>query len=168
MNVAVTGSKGVPSGMAGLRFRKMTADDKDAIAAFYRDMGAKSASFFNVDHGNEKRTMAFFAGEKEDHTFFVLEDEDTGRIAALAFLWTNDSLVPWFGIAVADGYQGRRLGSMMVERVFDYAQGLGLGGILLRTAVNNIPAQRLYEKKGFERLGVHPSGELLYIKRFIK
>jgi hypothetical protein len=38
---------------------------------------------------------------------------------------------------------------------------------MLITASDNTRGQYLYESTGYEKFGVHPSGELLYIKRFI-
>ena len=65
-----------------------------------------------------------------------------------------------------DEYQGRGLGSFMLRELFCLLRREGCGGVLLRTAPDNAPAQRLYERAGFERIGEHPSGEYLYLKRF--
>lgn len=147
-----------------ITFRPMALSDRNEIQKFYDDMGEESAAFFNVDHGNERRTMEFFENGKPDHRFFVAEDED--GIAGLLFIWDIDRAVPWLGIAVRDDRQGRGVGSFLLYRLFDLLKSRGYGGLILRTAKNNTNAQRLYEKTGFERVGEHPSGELLYLKRF--
>ena len=150
--------------MQKLVFRPMARSDRDEIQNFYDDMSGQSAAFFNVNHGNERRTMEFFENGKPDHRFFVAADGE--RIAGLLFIWDIDRSLPWLGIAVRDDYQGRGVGSFLLRSLFDLLQGRGYGGLILRTARNNTGAQRLYEKTGFERMGEHPSGELLYIKRF--
>ena len=132
---------------------------------FYDTLGESSTGFFNVNHGNELRTMEFFENGKPDHEFTVAET--SGQIAALAFLWDIHTSIPWFGIAVHDTYQKRGLGSVLLQRILNQCRQKGYGGLLLRTSEKNCPAQKLYEKHGFERIGMHPSGEILYLKRFL-
>ena len=146
--------------------RKMQMCDREKVADFYASMGEKSAHFFNVNHGNEKRTMEFFENGKKDHIFYVAFDG--GELVALAFIWDIDRTVPWFGIAVRDSAQGNGVGTAFMKEIFADILSAGYAGLLLRTATDNIPAQRLYEKCGFERLGTHPSGEYLYLKRFAR
>ena len=148
----------------GITFRRMEPADRDGVQSFFDDMGPESAAFFNVGHGNEKRVMEFFANGKKDHIFWVAESENV--IVGLAFIWDIDSRVPWFGVAVRDGWQGRHIGSGMVRSVCERCRAEGRGGVLLRTAEHNTAARRLYETCGFEPIGRHPSGELLYLKRF--
>lgn len=144
--------------------RELNYSDKEMTQRFFDEMGEKSTSFFNVNHGNEKRTMEFFENGKTDHKFFIATDEN--ELLGLSFIWDIDLSIPWFGIAVNDKYQGQGIGKMLTEFVFTRLIADGYGGLFLRTSTENIPAQRLYEKCGFERIGVHPSGEYLYIKRW--
>lgn len=144
--------------------RALNASDRDKIQSFFDNMSEKSTAFFNVNHGNEKRTLEFFENGKKDHRFFIMTDES--EIIALSFIWDINSSIPWFGIAVADEYQGQGIGKKMIEYVFSYLSENSYGGLLLRTASNNTAAQGLYEKCGFERIGLHPSGEYLYLKRW--
>ena len=143
--------------------RKMHMCDKEKVAEFYASMGERSTHFFNVNHGNEKRTMEFFENGKKDHIFYVAFDGD--ELTALAFIWDIDTAVPWFGIAVRDSAQRKGVGTAFLQEILKDVFDAGYAGLLLRTATDNIPAQHLYEKCGFERLGVHPSGEYLYLRR---
>ncbi len=147
-----------------ISFRPMRAEDRKSVQSFFDEMGKESASFFNVDHGNEKRVMAYFENGKPDHLFWVAEAE--GLIVGIAFIWDLDSMIPWFGIAVRDGFKGRHVGTDLTSYVVEECLSRGCGGILLRTAERNLPARGLYEKSGFENIGRHPSGEILYLKRF--
>lgn len=147
-------------------FREMAASDKCMVQAFFDNMSDRSASFFNVNHGNEKRTMEFFVNGKPDHRFFVITDDH--EIIALAFIWDINFSIPWIGIAVSDKYQGQGIGKMLLDELFSILIRENYGGLILRTSTENIPAQRLYVKCGFENMGIHPSGELLYIKRWHK
>ena len=151
--------------MDGLVFREMRPDDEAGMREFYRALGPESTAFFNAGHGNERRTMDFFGpSPRPFHEYYNAEKD--GVIAGHLFIWDTDTRVPWLGIAVRDDFQGRGVGGFMLTSLVALLTARGCGGLLLRTAKNNIPAQRLYEKYGFERLGEHPSGELLYLKRF--
>ena len=150
--------------MNELIFRAFTPEDKAQVQAFFADMGERSASFFNVDHGNERRTMDFFENGKRDHRFFGLFED--GRLLAYAFIWDVDRTVVWFGIAVRDGVQGRGLGGRLTQLVLEECRRAGHAAVLLRTHPDNVRARKLYEAQGFEQLGTHPSGEILYMRRF--
>ena len=147
-------------------FREMRAEDKENMQAFYNALGPESTAFFNVNRGNERRTMDFFACPRPHHRYYVAQCGN--EIAGHLFIWDTDTAVPWLGIAVRDDFQGRGVGTYMLSSLFSLLETEGFGGLMLRTAVDNTAAQRLYEKCGFERLGVHPSGEYLYLKRFLK
>lgn len=144
--------------------RPLCMNDKEMVQTFFDNMSEESASFFNVNHGNEKRTMEFFVNGKKDHRFFIVTDET--EIIALSFIWDINTSIPWFGVAVNDRYHGQGIGTMLISGVLRKLREEGYGGLFLRTSVQNIPAQKLYEKCGFERIGTHPSGEYLYIKRW--
>ena len=135
------------------------------MEAFYRGLGEESTAFFNVDHGNERRTMDFFGSSpRPNHRYYVAETD--GVIAGHLFIWDTNTRVPWMGVAVRDDYQGQGVGSFMLRSLFGLLAAENRGGVLLRTAEDNLPARRLYEKHGFEHIGTHSSGELLYLKRF--
>ena len=145
-------------------FREMRQNDKEKMRAFYAGLGEESTAYFNVNHGNENRTMDFFSSPRPFHRFFVAEIG--GEIAGHLFIWDTDTAVPWLGIAVRDDFQGQGVGTRMLRSLFSLLESEGYGGLLLRTAQANTAAQGLYEKCGFRRLGTHPSGEYLYLKRF--
>ena len=147
-----------------MNIRELKNSDREMMQTFFDNMSERTVSFFNVNRGNEKRTMEFFKNGKKDHRFFVVTDEN--EIIALSFIWDIDTSIPWFGIAVSDNYQGQGIGTRLTEYVLSVLKAEGYGGLFLRTAVGNISAQQLYEKCGFERIGTHPSGEYLYIKRW--
>ena len=142
----------------------MTAADRDSVIDFFASMGEKSASFFNVGHGNEKRVLGGIDGTVTGHRFFVAENDN--RLIGIMFLWDIKKTVPWFGIAVRDSVQGQGVGTVMMNYLRSFAMSNGYAGVLLRTAQSNLAAQHLYEKSGFEKLGVHHSGEFLYMLRF--
>ena len=72
-----------------LQIRPMLPEDRSLVEEFFQQMGEESASFFNRNRGNERRTLAFLEGRKPDHLFWLAEDitEDGPKMAGLVFLW---------------------------------------------------------------------------------
>ena len=57
---------------------------------------------------------------------------------------------------------------LTIRHAIDYCKDNGYGAIMLTTRFENVNAQRLYEKNGFERIGKYSDGSLeyLYIHQF--
>lgn len=148
--------------------RPLLPSDRVLVQDFFDNMGERSASFFNVNHGNEIRTLDYLDNGRPNHLFWLAEAEENGKtvMAGLLFLWDIHTTAAWLGVAVRDSFQGKRLGQRLLETAFDYCKEQGIGCILLRTKYENIPAQKLYERCGFGRIGHDGNGEYLYIKRF--
>jgi len=151
-----------------ITIRPFAAGDEPLVREFFAQMGEESTHFFNVNHGNERRTLGYFTGETKDHFFWMATANENGReiMVGLLFLWDISRKVPWLGIAVHEMWKGRHLGRLLIAEAKRYAEAHGCGGILLTTAQDNLRGQGLYERCGFERLGVHKSGEYQYIFRF--
>lgn len=142
----------------------MEQTDRAEMRALFDEMGEESTFFFNRNHGNENLAMSFFEKPLPEREFYVMEDG--GMILGYCFLWDLGSKIPWFGICVRERFKGQHIGTQLMEKTFAILRERDCGGLLLTTAQTNYRGQGLYEKCGFERLGVHPSGEFLYLKRF--
>ena len=149
-----------------LVIREVTEDDRERIEAFFAQMEEESTSFFNVDRGNERTALDYVDGKLPEHLYFMAIDEADPTPAGIAFLWDKNTCIPWFGIAVAEKHKGKHLGRRLIATVREYCIAKGCGGILLTTHQNNLCAKRLYEHCGFECIGIHTNGELLYLLRF--
>ncbi|MBE6611718.1 MAG: GNAT family N-acetyltransferase [Ruminococcaceae bacterium] len=151
-----------------LRIRRVVPEDREKLKAFFTKLGEDGTHFFNRNGGAERSVLAFCSGEKPERIYWaaVADTENGEEIAGISFINGTDSKIPWFGIGVAEGWKGRHLGRRLVAVAREYCEAAGCGGILLITAQDNLRGQGLYERCGFERLGVHPSGEFLYLLRF--
>lgn len=151
-----------------LRIRLMKPEDRDRVVRFFSELGEEGSTFFNRHGGNERGTMEFFDGKRPDRIYWVaVADTSEGeKVVGLSFIWDKDSQIPWFGIGITEEWKGRHLGRRLIATVRAHCESVGCGGILLTTAQDNLRGQRLYEHCGFERLGVHHSGEFLYLLRF--
>ena len=147
-----------------LPIRLFKPEDADKVQSFFDELGGESRAFFNRNDGNRNGAMQFFQGQdKAALRWLVLHEQ---RMVGYLFLWDLDRSIPWLGIAVADDFKGRRLGRRLMQYAEDYVRKNGYGGILLTTHVANLRGQGLYERAGYQRLGIHLDGEVLYLLRF--
>ena len=79
----------------------------------------------------------------------VAENED-GRLAALVTLApAAERMVELVLVGVAPGFRGRGAADLLVGASVAWAAKTGATGLLVRTALENVPAQRLYQRCGF-------------------
>ena len=148
-----------------MKIREFLPADLPMIHGFFDQMGKESTTFFNQNDVNRNFAVKFVT-EKNKSIIRWLAEED-GKMLGYVFLWDIDTTLPWLGIAVREDRKGQGIGKKLVEHANQWAEQNGKGGVMLITASNNTRGQYLYEATGYEKFGVHPSGELLYIKRFI-
>jgi ribosomal protein S18 acetylase RimI-like enzyme len=146
--------------------RPFREGDKALVSDFFDQMSGETRALFNRGDGNRKMAMRFFQGGGQDTIYFLAESG--GCMVGYVFLWDMHTGLPWLGVAVHEQWKGRHLGRVLLHHAHEYARTLDKGGILLTTATANIRGQGLYERMGYERIGVHTSGELLYVFRFHK
>ena len=145
--------------------RAFSAGDRPAVEAFFDQMGGESRAFFNRNDGNRRFALRFFEEEPSPRVVRFLA-ETKGRMIGYVFLGDLHTRVPWLGIAVAEDYKGRHLGRRLIQHAHDYARQVGAGGVMLTTSYGNTRGLGLYERMGYERLGMHASGEIMLIYRF--
>lgn len=150
--------------MHTLLIRPFESGDRKRVEDFFAQMGGESRAFFNRGSGNERNALGFFEGMDRDVLRWMALDRE--RMVGYVFLWDLNKGVPWLGIAVSEDYKGRRLGQQLMDTAHQYARSMGKGGVLLTTHVANLRGQGLYERCGYERLGMHHSGETLYLLTF--
>jgi ribosomal protein S18 acetylase RimI-like enzyme len=150
--------------LGAIAIRPFLADDRDRVTRFFDQMGGETRALFNRADGNRKTAMEFFTNPSPTVLRYLALEGD--RMVGYVFLWDMDRGVPWLGVAVSEDWKGRRLGTKLLEHAHAVARERGKGGVLLTTAYGNLRGQGLYERMGYERLGMHTSGELLYILRF--
>ncbi len=148
----------------GITIRCFEQNDRLLVEAFFQQMGGESRAFFDRADGNSGNALGFFDG-KDTHVIRWMALYE-GRMVGYVFLWDLDKMIPWLGIGVAEDLKGKHLGRQLMQTASDYVKTQGMGGILLTTHVANLRGQGLYERCGYERMGMHSSGETLYLLRF--
>ena len=146
-----------------IRAFEKTSEERARVQAFFDQMGGESRAFFNRGNYNENKALSFFDPETDNHSsvYFMALDGDV--MAGYMYLWCFDQSIVWLGIAVAEDWKGRHLGRALMKHAEAYARENGKGGIFLTTHAANIRGQALYERCGYKRMGMHDSGEILYL-----
>ncbi len=65
------------------------------------------------------------------------------------------------GMGVKNGYRHQGIGSRLLNATIDAARGFGMERVELEVYTSNIPAIRLYEKRGFVKEGVRKKARKL-------
>lgn len=147
-----------------LEIRTFDMEDRNLVEEFFDQMGSETRAFFDRGSVNRKNALSFFEGKDRNILRWIAMDH--GRMVGYVFLWDLDTTIPWLGIAVSDDYKGKHLGRKLMKTAEEYAQSQNNGGILLTTHIANLRGQALYEHCGYERMGIHNTGEILYLLRF--
>jgi ribosomal-protein-alanine N-acetyltransferase len=86
--------------------------------------------------------------------YIVMEYE--GRLIGYGGMWIIIDEAHVTNIAITGDFRGKKLGSRLMAEMALRAYRLGAGRMTLEVRVSNTVAQRLYEKFGFEAVGVRP------------
>jgi ribosomal-protein-alanine N-acetyltransferase len=92
------------------------------------------------------------AGVPETRHYLLAER--AGRLVGYAGLFAAGHQADVQTVAVARTEQGHGLGARLLQALLDEATRRGVGEVLLEVRADNSRAQRLYERFGFERIGV--------------
>ncbi len=89
------------------------------------------------------------------YAHFFVADED-GRIVGIIGLRDLSGEGEITNVAVCEERKRHGIGSMLVSRVIEESQSLGIGDLTLEVRVSNEAAIRLYDKFGFKSEGIRP------------
>ncbi len=95
-----------------------------------------------------RRQMEYLISNAKGLFCVALADGNiVGYITLLATGRSNTGRI--YSIAVTPGYRGGGVAGLLIDRALDYAAEKELRAVFLEVRTDNIPAIRLYEKKGF-------------------
>ncbi|MEU6777287.1 ribosomal protein S18-alanine N-acetyltransferase [Streptomyces sp. NPDC046759] len=99
--------------------------------------------------------LAHSRGAEATRRYLVAEDETDGtpRIVGYAGLASSGDQADVQTIAVARGHQGTGLGARLLAELLRAATAFECHEVLLECRVDNVRAQKLYERFGFEPIG---------------
>jgi putative acetyltransferase len=134
-----------------LVIRRCEPEDYKAVHRVYSSPGAM-AETLGVPYSSEQAWREELAREREDNFAIVacVRGEVVGHLAPSVYMNPRTLHSGHIGIAVRDDWQGRGVGTGLMEACLDLADNwLSLTRLDLRVYVDNAPAIALYKKFGF-------------------
>ncbi|MFQ6043307.1 MAG: GNAT family N-acetyltransferase [Candidatus Poribacteria bacterium] len=136
--------------------RRIKLGDASALVEFYNGLSESSKRTFQpIDYTTTRDVCEKIIKDNNPKTEkkFDLVAIHKKQIIGWSFLWNLESGEPTFGLGVADDYQGRGLGSRLIDRVMATASERGFRKVFLTVVQENEVAWKLYEKRGFVKYG---------------
>ena len=100
-------------------------------------------------------TYNIFKSELENLNSKYIVAKLNNRIIGFAGIWKAIDVAHITNIVTAKTYRNKGIGSIMLDNLIELAQSENdINSITLEVNVNNIPAQKLYEKFGFKNAGL--------------
>lgn len=126
--------------------RRMRWWDVEAVLPLER-------AVFRADPWTAETFWSELAGVPATRHYVVADDD--GQVIGYAGLFAVDGHQSDVQtIAVAPQRQGEGLGDLLLRELLDEAARRGCTEMLLEVRADNVPAQRLYARHGFDRIGV--------------
>lgn len=138
--------------------RRYTRDDLPGLREVWNEVVRDGMAFPQLEELTEDTARGFFAAQD-----FTAVAEDGGKVLGLYILHPNN--VGRCGhqanasYAVSSAARGRGIGEALVRHSLSTAAGLGYRLLIFNAVVaTNTSAIALYEKLGFQRIGMVPEG----------
>src|SRR5918998_4801367 len=144
--------------MAKVSVRHAEPDDAQAVHRIVCGPRATAGTMQLPLQSVEDVRKRFFSETREGlyHLVVCVNEEVVGHLGLETFTRPRRRHVGEIGMAVRDDWQGRGVGTALMEAVLDLADNwLNLTRVELTVYVDNAPAIALYEKFGFEIEGTH-------------
>ncbi len=136
--------------------RQIKSGDENVLVDFYNGLSESSIQTFRPL--GYKTTLSVCEDIIQDNSpeidkkFDLVALHET-RIVGWSFLWNIESNEPTFGLGVADDFQGKGLGSKLIDSAMKTARERGLKKVLLTVVQDNQVAWQMYERRGFVKYG---------------
>jgi len=137
--------------------RRAEPEDYKAVHRVYASPRAM-AETLGLPFSQDEDWREELSRQRDDNVSIVacVRDEVVGHLALSVYTNPRTRHSGHFGIAVRDDWQGKGVGTRLMEACLDLADNwMGLTRLDLRVYVDNAPAIALYEKFGFEVEGTH-------------
>ena len=131
------------------------------MCAIWNEVVRDGVAYPQLDELDEKSGAEFFAAQS-----FCGVAEEAGKILGLYILHPNNvgrcGHIANASYAVSGGARGKHIGEALVQNSLVEAKALGFQIMQFNAVVaSNVHARHLYERLGFQQLGVIPKGFLL-------
>lgn len=144
--------------MSAVQIRFATIDDVARICEIHNEGIVDRVATLDLDPHTLEEETAWFTGLKPDE--FVLVYENNDRVEGFAANTRYSPRQCYDGVGVLSIYisrqnRGQGVGTQLLGALIDTARAKGYRKIILRACVQNARGIALYEKLGFEKVGIH-------------
>jgi ribosomal protein S18 acetylase RimI-like enzyme len=131
-----------------------TIDDLEQLAFLFNEYRI----FYKQESDVEKaRVFLFDQIENRESVIFVVKDCERNIAIGFTQLYPSFSSISMKrslilnDLYVLEAYRGRGAAQRLLEAARDYAKQTNAKGLSLSTAIDNVIAQKIYERNGYER-----------------
>lgn len=124
--------------MTAVTISKMTEEDLPAVHELEQKIFPIPWSFDSLKEEFHNLLASFFVAKKET------------TVVGFIGMWFVMDECHIANVAVSPEYQRQGIGTQLVNELFQHCQEHGTRYVMLEVRVSNLPAQKLYEKFGFQ------------------
>ena len=133
-----------------MRIQKATVNDLDSLSElfdlyrifYHQGSNINGAKEFIKDRLSNAESVIFIAFDANNPIGFVQLYPSFSSVSMKRTWVLND-------LYVRESVRGKGFGEKLIEKALSFAGETGAKGVLLETNIENVTAQRLYEKVGF-------------------
>ena len=141
--------------MRDLVVRRCEPEDYEAVHRVYSSPRAMAGTL-GIPFSSAQEVRAALERDGSNPLVACVGEEVVGQLTLTVYMSPRTRHSGHFGIAVRDDWQGKGVGTALMEAALDLADSqLGLTRLDLRVYVDNEPAIGLYKRFGFEIEGTH-------------
>lgn len=135
--------------------------DAKEIIEYCKQVGSETDNLsfgsegLGISVSEEKRIILTFLQDKKSMMFVARHNGKIVGLAAYRSMPRRFSHRANIGISILKDYWGNKIATRLIETMLDFAQNVARSKVIsLEVATDNIRAIRLYEKFGFEKIGL--------------
>lgn len=146
-----------------LLLREAAPDDAPKVLAYLNRVGGESDNLLFGKDGFPmpvERERAFLESQRQEEKSIMLAGfvgEELVSISSVNALTSRKRVAHRAGVAISVGkpYWNQGVGRRAMETLIQFAKNCGLEVLQLEVRADNAPAIALYEKVGFEKMGLY-------------
>lgn len=146
-----------------LLLREAVPDDAPKVLAYLNRVGGESDNLLFGKDGFPmpvERERAFLESQRKEEKSIMLAGfvgEEVVSISSVNALTSRKRVAHRAGVAISVGkpYWNQGVGRRAMETLIQFAKNCGLEVLQLEVRADNAPAIALYEKVGFEKMGLY-------------
>ena len=135
--------------------------DAKEIIEYCKQVGSETNNLsfgsegLGISVSEEERIILSFLQDKKSMMFVARHNGKIVGLAAYRSMPRRFSHRANIGISILKDYWGNKIATRLIETMLDFAQNVARSKVIsLEVATDNIRAIRLYEKFGFEKIGL--------------